>query len=173
MKKSTITYGLAAILPLVVAGIALTQPSDSNWREQGGLVWHIGGDLDIESGGEIEVESGGTLDIQSGSTVTNAGTTTASGATTFDGTVTANSTLTAAGIVSLTGSTTVVEIPCTVGATAATVTVARPDDSYMVFLEPTNNVTPNGIASKTASSFVFNYICATADVTPRAVIIDY
>lgn len=50
---------LAVLLPLV----ALAQYSTSNYREQGGARWVIGGSLDVASGGDLDVESGGALKI--------------------------------------------------------------------------------------------------------------
>lgn len=44
------------------AGIAIGQ-NVSNYMEQGGERWVIGGTLDIASGGELDIESGGTLEV--------------------------------------------------------------------------------------------------------------
>lgn len=69
---------LAAVLFAFAAGVAITQPLTSNWMEQGGIIWHIGGDLDIETGGEIDVEAGSALRLQNaGTVVLAAGSTTA------------------------------------------------------------------------------------------------
>lgn len=58
-----------ALVALLVASLiafafaAIAQLASSNYREQGGLRWVIGGSLDVESGGEIDIESGGALKI--------------------------------------------------------------------------------------------------------------
>lgn len=57
---------LAWILGLVlfgIAAVAVAQYSVSNYREQGGARWVIGGSLDVVSGGDIDIESGGALKI--------------------------------------------------------------------------------------------------------------
>jgi hypothetical protein len=42
--------------------LALVSPQNvSNYREQGGARWVIGGSLDVASGGELDIESGGSL----------------------------------------------------------------------------------------------------------------
>ena len=49
-------------------------PNVNNYRDQGGELWHIAGELEIESGGELNVESGGVLNIESGGALKIAGT---------------------------------------------------------------------------------------------------
>lgn len=60
MKKKII---FAALILVLAAGIGIAQYSASNYREQGGLRWVIGGSLDVISGGDLDVESGGALKI--------------------------------------------------------------------------------------------------------------
>jgi len=45
-----------------IAGLALAQ-NVSNYMEQGGARWVIGGSLDVVSGGDLDIESGGALKI--------------------------------------------------------------------------------------------------------------
>lgn len=57
--------GVAATLflaALVAAGIAVAQ-NVSNYMEQGGARWVIGGSLDVVSGGDLDIESGASLKI--------------------------------------------------------------------------------------------------------------
>lgn len=54
---------------LLVAGGALLAQNVSNYMEQGGSRWVIGGSLDVVSGGDLDVETGGALKI-AGTTVT-------------------------------------------------------------------------------------------------------
>jgi len=48
----------------IFAGAAIAQ-NVSNYSEQGGARWVIGGSLDIASGGDLDIESGGTFSIAS------------------------------------------------------------------------------------------------------------
>lgn len=62
------TLWLALLLALVlVAGVALGQYSASNYREQGGARWVIGGELAITTGGELDGTEGGAVRIPNGS----------------------------------------------------------------------------------------------------------
>lgn len=82
-------------LAVLCCGVAYAQLANSNYEEQGGLKWHIGGELEVESTGEIsvessgllDVESGGEIDINSGATLDVNGTLDIDGATTFGSTV--------------------------------------------------------------------------------------
>lgn len=164
----------AALLLGIAVGVAVTQPTTSNWSDQGGENWHVGGDLDIETGGEIDVESGASLILDSGSTLTNAAASTHSGATTFSGTVTQNSTVTASAAVEWSGSSTTVQLPLTVsGNSYAASGLSLGDTDYMVWLEPTANVTVLDVGTKTATGFTVTYICDTADTTVRAAVLHY
>ena len=51
---------IAAVVMAVGLAIAY---STSNYMEQGGARWVVGGQLDVVSGGELDVESGGALKI--------------------------------------------------------------------------------------------------------------
>lgn len=62
MKKRFGLVLLAAV-SLIVAGIAIGQYNVSNYMEQGGARWVIGGSLDVASGGDLDIESGGAFKI--------------------------------------------------------------------------------------------------------------
>jgi hypothetical protein len=53
---------LTVLLVLTIVAVCFAA-SVSNYREQGGARWVIGGSLDVESGGDLDVESGGALKI--------------------------------------------------------------------------------------------------------------
>lgn len=154
--KRTIAHILAAALLGVAAGVALTQPSDSNWREQGGLIWHIGGDLDVESGGGIDIESGGALVADDGATVT------------------LNTTSNIAGPLKVGGTKGGVTLTLAAGATTASATgLALGDADYTVFHEPTANVSIMSISNKSATGFDVSYQTATGSPSVRFTIVHY
>jgi len=57
MKKTLI------VALFILAGVSLLAYNTSNYKEIGGGVWGIRGELDVKSGGEIDVESGGSLKL--------------------------------------------------------------------------------------------------------------
>lgn len=154
--KRTIAHILAAALLGVAAGVALTQPSDSNWREQGGLIWHIGGDLDVESGGEIDIEAGGALVADAESTVT------------------LNTTSTIAGPLKVSGTKGGVTLTLNAGSTTKSATgLELGDGSYAVYHEPTANVTIVSIDNKTATGFDVKYQADGVSPDVRFTIVHY
>lgn len=53
-----------ALLATILIGTAsFCQYSSSNYSEQGGARWVVGGSLDVASGGDLDIESGGALKI--------------------------------------------------------------------------------------------------------------
>jgi len=56
-------FGAVSFAVICAAGIVFAQVPSSNYREQGGVRWVVGGSLDVSSGGEIDVESGGYLKL--------------------------------------------------------------------------------------------------------------
>jgi hypothetical protein len=60
MKRQIFYFLLFALLtPLAAIGVA----NVSNYMEQGGASWIVGGELDVVSGGILDVKSGGALKI--------------------------------------------------------------------------------------------------------------
>jgi len=60
--RKRLSFTIAAFALAVFAGLALAQ-NVSNYKEQGGARWVIGGSLDVAPGGDLDVESGATLKI--------------------------------------------------------------------------------------------------------------
>lgn len=109
---------------------------------------------------------------QTQGSIYNSGTLETDGAARFDGTVTANTSITAAGAVTLTGSNTIKNVPYVAGLNSVTVTGSFGDANYDVLLVPTDNVSPAGVANKTATSFDVLY-AATSNVTAPAIVIHH
>lgn len=62
MKRKLIWAALCVAV-LLLAGVAIGQYTTSNYHEQGGARWVIGGSLDVASGGDLDIESGGSLKL--------------------------------------------------------------------------------------------------------------
>lgn len=62
MKFKNIALALLGVVMVAAGGIAWAY-NTSNYMEQGGSRWAIGGSLDVLSGGDLDVESGGAFKI--------------------------------------------------------------------------------------------------------------
>lgn len=60
---------ITACVVLACVTVALAQYNTSNYREQGGARWVVGGSCDVASGGDLDIESGGAIKI-AGTTIT-------------------------------------------------------------------------------------------------------
>lgn len=55
-------YLLASVAAFIGGSVAIAQ-NVSNYMEQGGARWVVGGSLDVASGGDLDIESGGAIKI--------------------------------------------------------------------------------------------------------------